>query len=119
MTASIAKDSSGVSISLTTGVQATSPTKAEFTAASAMSFVTIINNGILQRLFEQGWIDYVDAFIVEIYLALGHRIASQAELLSDGKCVEPQDAVTGMNTLTETLDDFLNTEIYEAEPQEL
>ena len=119
MTASIVKGSSGVSISLTTGVQSTSLVNDEFTAASAVSFVTIINNGILQRVFEQGWIDYVDAFIVEIYLALGHRIADQAAILADGKCVEPEDAVAGMNTLNDTLDEFLNTEIYEEEPPEL
>ena len=119
ITALIGKGSSGISISLTTSVAQTSPIKAESVAASAVSFVTILNNGILQRIYEQGWIDYVDAFIVEIYLALAHRIADQSDALADGNCIDPEDAVAGMNTLSETLDGFLDREIYEREPQEL
>ena len=119
MTALIAKGPTGVSISLATAVQGATTANIESVAASAVAFVTIVNNGIIHRISEQGWIDFVDAFIVEIYLALGHRIANQAQLLVDGDCVAPDDAVDGMNGLVLTLEDLMSAELQKQELQEL
>ena len=119
MTALIAKGPAGISIFLTTATQGAAPANTQAIAASAMAFVTIMNNGIIHRIFEQGWIDFVDAFIVEIYLALGNRIANRAEIFVDGDCVAPYDAVAGMNGLTSTLEDFMSADVHKQELQEL
>ena len=119
MTAMVSKAPTGVSIGLKTGAQIVPPASLDSAAALAVAFVTIMNDGILQRIHELGWVDLVDALVVEVYLALGHRVAEQAQALTHGDCVPPRHVVAGMDAVSVTLESLTSQKMHDEEVQEL
>ena len=65
-------------------------------AASAVSFIAIMNDGISHRLGKQGWVEPVEAYIIEVFLAIAREIAKQAEMVETKECVRPDFAAALM-----------------------
>ena len=119
MTAYVSNTLRGVDITLRTGEQAPLSASLDSIAASAVAFLAIVNNSIIHRISALSRVDLVDAFIIEIYLALGHRIAQQAQMSVQGGCVALRDVVTGMDSLSVTLEELMNSKVQVKTVQEL
>lgn len=113
MMAKVANKPAGLSIALQSGSPQIISANEDFIAIFAMAFLSVMNHGILQRISEKDGVDRVDALIIEIYLALGHRFAVHAQQYVHGDCIAPKDAVAGMNALNVILEEAVGSRTQE------
>lgn len=119
MLATISNKPAGLSIILQSGTPHVISANDDSIAISAVAFISVVNNGILQRISEKDGLDWVDALIIEIYLALGHRCAEHAQQFVHGDCIAPSEAVAGMNSLNVILKEDIGPKVHGGLVQEL